>query len=58
MKIRITKKSKTTMWYDLHVGEEFEIDERKTTDDYYVVKSPILRVVKYVYKTDCIVLLI
>jgi len=56
MKIRITKKAKTTMWYDLHVGEEFEIDEIKTTNDYYVVKSPILRVVKYVYKTDCIIL--
>lgn len=56
MKIKIEKKSQANMWYNNHIGETFEIDERKTTDNYYVIKETVLRWVRHVFKEDCIVL--
>lgn len=53
MKIKIIKESEANMWYNLHVGETFEVDERKTTDAYYVVKETLLRWVRHVFKSDC-----
>jgi len=55
MKVKIEKQSETNMWYNRHVGETFEIDERKTADDYYVVKESVLRWVRHIFKSDCTV---
>lgn len=56
MTIKITKESEANMWYNRHVGEEFEIDENKTTDQYYVVKEKALRWVRHVFKCDCVII--
>jgi len=56
MKIKIIKESEANMWYNAHVGETFEVDERKTTEDYYTVKETFLRWVRHVFKSDCVVL--
>jgi len=56
MKVKIIKESQANMWYNTHVGEYFEVDERKTTDRFYVVKDDIFRWVRNIYKSDCIII--
>jgi hypothetical protein len=56
MKVKIIRESVDQKWYDVHVGESFEIDERKTTDQFYFVKETFLRWIRPIYKSDCVVL--